>query len=282
MGAHENRAGWIAYLLIAPAFLIIVITVLYPIGNVLYSSLTLSSGRLGLGNYRQIFTDPQMRASLLYTLYICVATVVLAIAVSYALALYLRFSHSAFSRAIGKLYIFPRFIPGLVAVNGMIIIIRDAGFLNRLSRLFGMNFKPGLMYNDKGIILMNLWFNIPFATMLILSSLSAIPDSTVEAARDVGASTLRLVWRMILPLTTKDVIIAAMFVFMGNVGSFTTPYLMGGNSPQMLGVVLYKLYNSQQYTMSAALSVLMFLICLVSAVLYIYSNMREKAWEKQG
>ena len=61
---------------------------------------------------------------------------------------------------IGRLYLLPRFIPGLVAVNGMITVIRDSGLINRISRLLGMNLQLGLMYNGKGIVLMNLWFNI--------------------------------------------------------------------------------------------------------------------------
>ena len=71
------------------------------------------------------------------------------------------------------------------------------------------------------------------------------------------------------------------FVFMSNVGSFTTPYLMGGNSPKMLGIALYDQFNKYlSYNRSAALSVIMFMICSVSAAVYIYTNLKEKDWEK--
>ena len=116
---------------------------------------------------------------------------VLAIGISYFLAIYLRFSNTWVSRMIGRLYLLPRFIPGLVAVNGMITVIRDSGLINRISRLLGMNLQLGLMYNGKGIVLMNLWFNIPFATMLMAAALSKIPNSTIEAARDAGADRFR-------------------------------------------------------------------------------------------
>ena len=66
-------------------------------------------------------------------------------------------------------------------------VIRDSGLINRISQLLGMNLQLGLMYNGKGIVLMNLWFNIPFATMLMAAALSKIPDSTIEAARDAGS-----------------------------------------------------------------------------------------------
>ena len=51
---------------------------------------------------------------------------------------------------------------------------------------------------------MNLWFNIPFATMLMAAALSKIPDSTIEAARDAGAERFRILRQMILPLTYRD------------------------------------------------------------------------------
>lgn len=83
------------------------------------------------------------------------------------------------------------------------------------------------------------------------------------------------------PLSMKDVVVASTFVFMSNVGSFTTPYLMGGNSPKMLGIALYDQFNKYlSYNRSAALSVIMFLICSVSAAVYIYTNLKEKDWEK--
>ncbi len=183
-------------------------------------------------------------------------------------------------RMIGRLYLLPRFIPGLVAVNGMITVIRDSGLINRISRLLGMNLQLGLMYNGKGIVLMNLWFNIPFATMLMAAALSKIPDSTIEAARDAGAERFRILRQMILPLTYRDLFVAATFVFMSNISSFTTPYLMDGNNPQMMGISLYTQFNNGHYEKAAALSVIMFLFSVLSAAVYVYTNMKEYEWEK--
>ena len=92
---------------------------------------------------------------------------------------------------------------------------------------------------------MNLWFNIPFATMLLASAMSAIPDSIIEAAQDAGASRVKLFFSMILPLTYKDVFIAITFIFMSNIGSFTTPYLI---KPFEFGADDYlpKPYNPQE------------------------------------
>ncbi|QQO11446.1 ABC transporter permease [Breznakiella homolactica] len=257
--------------------------VAYPILSSIIRSLTDRQTKgFTFDNYTYFFTRPLEIRNILFTLGVVVVTVVLAMVFAYLLALYLRFSKSKISRLIGGLYLIPRFIPGLVAIYAMMIIIRDSGVINRISQLFGYNFKPGLMYNEKGLIIMNLWFNIPFAALIITSGLSAIPDSIIEGARDVGAGRWRTFIHMILPLSIKDVFVSATFVFMANVGSFTTPFLiMGASSPKMLGIALFEQFNIyMDYEKTSALSVIMFLICSVSAAVYIYTNLKEKEWEK--
>lgn len=271
-----------AYALVMPAFLTVMAVVAVPILTALKKSFTHpKTGGFTFDNYLFFFTTKRELTNLGYTLFVVVMTVVIAVFVAYLLALFLRFVDSPFSRAIGSLYLLPRFIPGLVAVYAMITIIRDSGFINRISNLFGTDVKLGLMYHAGGMILMNLWFNIPFAALMITAGLSAVPDSIIESARDVGAGKVRVFFSMILPLSLKDIVVAGTFVFMSNVGAFTTPYLMGGNFPKMLGISLFDQFNKYlRYERAAALSVIMFLLCSVSAGVYIYTNLKEKAWEK--
>ena len=268
----------VAYGLVMPAFLVVMMTVAYPIlSAVIQSFQDEKTGEFTLDNYLYFFTEPMQIRNILYTLF-----VVIAIVVAYLLALDLRFVKSKIARTIGTLYLLPRFVPAMCAVYAMITIIRDSGLINRIGALFGLDIKLGLMYHASGMIVMNLWFNIPFAALMITAGLGAIPDSIIEGARDVGASKLKTFTSMILPLSIKDVVVASTFVFMSNVGSFTTPYLMGGNSPKMLGIALFDQFNKyMSYNRSAALSVIMFLICSVSAGVYIYTNLKENDWEKQ-
>lgn len=272
-----------AYGMVIPAFLVVMLTVTYPIiSAVIQSFQDEKTGEFTLDNYAYLFTEPAQLKNLLFTLFVVFVTVAIAIVVAYLLALYLRFTKSKIAKTIGTLYLVPRFVPAMCAVYAMITIIRDSGLINRIGLLFGMDIKLGMMYHASGIITMNLWFNIPFAAMMITAGLGAIPDSIIEGARDVGAGKFKTFTSMILPLSIKDVIIAATFVFMTNVGSFTTPYLMGGNSPKMLGIALFDQFNKYlAYNRSAALSVIMFLICSVSAGVYIYTNLKEQDWEKQ-
>lgn len=280
--SKEKKRMAFGYLLVMPAFLVVMLVVAWPILTAVKQSFTDSeTGGFTWDNYKYFFTDPYQLKNLVFTLFVVLMTVLIAIVVAYLLALYLRFVKSPISRAIGNLYLIPRFVPSLVAVYAMITVIRDSGLVNRISQSFGGDLKLGMMYHASGMITMNLWFNIPFAALMITAGLGAIPDSVVEGARDVGASKWKVFTSMILPLSYKDVVVAATFVFMSNVGAFTTPYLMGGNSPKMLGIALFDQFNKYlRYERAAALSVIMFLICSVSAAVYIYTNLKDKDWEK--
>ena len=268
----------VPYLLLFPAFSIVMLFIVYPIVTTVIRSFQDGQTKaFTLANYQYFLTDPIQQTNLVYTLKIVIITVVLSLFFGYILALYIRFSTSKISKIVSSLNLLPRFIPGLVAVYSVIMVIRDSGVVNRVSKLFGMDIKLGWMFNETGIIIMNLWFNIPFVSLLILASLSAIQRSSIEAAKDIGANPWVIFQKIIFPVTKKEILVAMTFVFMGNVGSFTTPFLMGGNHPKMLGISLYDQFNSyMDYERTAALSVIMFLICSFSAGFYIVSNMKKK------
>ena len=139
------KSKLIPYLMILPSLLIILVVIFIPIIISIGRSFQLEEGGYGISNYTYFFLDEQQQRNMLYTLKIVVITVLSDIVISYLLAMYLRFSISRLSKRISSLYMLPRFVPGLVAVNGMITIIRDSGLINRISQLFGANLKLGLM-----------------------------------------------------------------------------------------------------------------------------------------
>ena len=186
--ANQKKHRWLPYLMVLPAFSIMVLVVVFPIVNTVARSFRTTDGRFTLDNYVYFFTSAEALQSLLFTLAEALTVMALSVVLSFLLALYLRFSKSPVSRALGKLYLLPRFIPGIAAVYAVMNVIKDSGSINRIAAAFGVDYKPGLLYDLKGIILSNLWFCIPFAAMMMSAALSSVNDSYVESARDAGCS----------------------------------------------------------------------------------------------
>jgi len=276
MSKERKQALW-GLIMVAPSFVILLVVVVFPIVQSFVESLRGEDGTYGLSRYEALFADKGMRANIWFTLQITVVSCALVLLISYALALYLRFSPGKTAAWIRRTYMIPMFIPGVIATYGLMNLLGNHGWLSRLLLPFGVTL-PRIIFDPKGIVIANLWFNIPFATMLLSSAIAGIPGSVIESARDVGAGRLGIFFRIIFPLSFKTFLVALTFVFMGVIGSFTAPFLIGENSPQMLGVAMEQVFGVfREREQAAAIAVFTFLLCSALGFFYIRSMAKEEA-----
>ncbi|WP_010277296.1 ABC transporter permease [Paenibacillus senegalensis] len=262
--------------MVIPSFAILLIVVIIPIFQSVFMSLSNGEGGYDLSRYQMLFTDKGLRNNIIFTLRITLITCVIVLLISYTLAIYMRFNNGPIVELIRRTYMIPLFIPGVIATYGLINLLGNHGWLARILDVFGMTL-PRIIFDEKGIIIANLWFNIPFTTMLLSSALAGIPSSVIESAKDVGTGKFKLFTRFVLPLTYKTFLVAVTFVFMGVIGSFTAPFLIGANSPQMLGVSMQQVFSVfQEREQAAAMAVFSFLLCSVLGAFYIRSMAREE------
>ncbi|WP_025715994.1 ABC transporter permease [Paenibacillus sp. 1-18] len=275
--SSSSKRGMLGLALVIPSFLILLVVVIVPILYAVKESLIDQHGTgYGLANYIRLFTEPAMRRNIIYTINVTLVSTALTLVISYALAIYLRFGRGAVVKWIGRLYFIPMFVPGVIATYAIITMYGNHGWAARLLLPLGIETIPRIIYDYKGLVLANLWFNIPFATMLLSSALASIPNAVVESARDAGASTLQLFSCFILPLSCKTMWVAVTFIFMGIMGSFTAPFLIGANSPQVLGVAMQQVFSSYQETHTAsAMAVFMFLLCSFMGYFYIRTMVKD-------
>ncbi|MCY9668350.1 ABC transporter permease subunit [Paenibacillus alginolyticus] len=276
--SKQMKMGILGLILVIPSFLLLFVTVVIPIIISFKESFTNKSGGYDLSNYTYLFTDKLMRSNIIFTLEVTIISVILVLIISYALAAYMRFNNGTMVKWIRNMYMIPIFIPSVIATYGLIQLLGNHGWVSRMLLLVNGGEMPRIIFDMKGIIIANLWFNIPFTTMLLGSALSAVPNSVIESAKDVGARKLQIFVRFILPLTYKTLLVAVTFVFMGVIGSFTAPFLIGPNAPQMLGVSMEQVFGVfQEKQLAAAIAFFTFLLCSVMGYFYIRSMITEES-----
>lgn len=276
--SKQVKMGILGLLLVIPSFLLLFVTVVIPIIISFKESLTNKAGGYDLSNYTYLFTDKLMRSNIIFTLKVTIISVIIVMIISYALAAYMRFNNGTMVNWIRNMYMIPIFIPSVIATYGLIQLLGNHGWVSRLLLLLYGGEMPRIIFDMKGIIIANLWFNIPFTTMLLGSALSAVPNAVIESAKDVGARRLQIFVRFILPLTYKTMLVAVTFVFMGVIGSFTAPFLIGPNAPQMLGVSMEQVFGVfQEKELAAAIAFFTFLLCSVMGYFYIRSMITEES-----
>ncbi|TDF92305.1 ABC transporter permease [Paenibacillus piri] len=270
------RQSLFGLLLVIPSFLILSFVVIVPIVLAINESFKDNNGSYSLTHYYYLFTDKVSVGNIVFTLKLTVISVVMVLLISYALAVYMRFSGGRLVNGIKRMYMIPMFIPSVIASYGIINMYGNHGWLSRILLLFGTEALPKIIFDYKGIILANLWFNIPFTTMLLSSALSGIPNAIIESAKDIGASRLQIFFRFILPLSYRTMWVAITFIFMGIIGGFTAPFLIGPNSPQVLGVAMRQIFSVYQDTqLASANAVFMFILCSLMGYFYIRTMIKD-------
>lgn len=248
-----------------------------PSNNVAFSTgmHLVKSDHLTLQVYKNLFSSKYFIQDLVMTLVVTAFSVVGIVVVSYSLALYVRFSRGVFPRLVRTLYLIPMFIPVVIASYALITFWVDHGLMMALLEHLGIHYVSPI-YKASGIVIGQIWQGIPFAVLLLGSGLDGLAEEQIEAARDAGAGFFTVFRRIVLPLNLVPLLIVATFTFIGIIGSFTIPYLVGPNAPQMFSVEMNAHFvNYNQPQPAVAMAIITFLIAAVAGVLYVWGTARS-------
>ncbi|MGI8914310.1 MAG: ABC transporter permease [Chloroflexota bacterium] len=284
------RHNLVGLLLASPPFLLMLLLIvvptvqafLYSVGQVPTDNIVfkadidlVSSATLTFLVYSRLLASVFIQADLQLTLFVTFVSVFLVLLIGYVLSLYVRFAKGRLPAIVRMLYLIPLFIPVVIASYALIEFYVSNGFLQVILEHLGIHRYASPIYAPAGIIVGQIWVSIPFAVLLIGSGLDGVPPELIEAAQDVGASFPSILWRIVTPLVAVPLLIVATFTFIGVLGSYTIPYLLGPNAPQMLGVAMQAYNGSYQRPQPAvAMAVMTFVLAAVAGAIYVWGTSR--------
>ncbi|WP_084889028.1 thiamine/thiamine pyrophosphate ABC transporter permease [Vibrio sp. qd031] len=126
-----------------------------------------------------------------------------------------------------KLFSVTLVLPVLVAVFGIVAIYGNSGLLAKLAANFGGQL-PYSLYGLNGIVLAHLFFNLPYATRLLLRSLESIPVAQHHLSTMLGMTPWQKFCRVEWPRLKQQLPHCAGLVFMLCFTSFATVMALGG------------------------------------------------------
>lgn len=275
---------WLAgYALIAPPLILLVLLIFFPAGQSVVRTLMVDpdvgvSAGVGIDRYVNFFNDPIARSNLGFTVGVTLITVFFQFVVCFPLSLYLRFSKSRIAGVVQVLALFPLFVPGVILAFALIRFLGPRGTVDTILRVvFSYNDFVTPYLRPSGIVFALVWDHIPFTILVLTAGLRQVEDAVIEAARDVGASSLRAFVQIIMPLMQRPLLIVFCLNVIGVFGAFTIPYLIGGAAPQMMGVYMQQTFNEYLDRSGAETqAVLTFLLCSLVGVLYVRTVTRRR------
>ncbi|MBB4953981.1 ABC-type spermidine/putrescine transport system permease subunit I [Agrobacterium vitis] len=257
--------GW---LIIYPIFAAIISTVWVPDGETM---------KLSVGSYRFFFSDSYSLGNLKLTLWTTVICAVLLIVCGLPIALYLRFSRGSLAGYVQALAIFPMFVPSVILSYALIRTIGPNGAVDILLNAVGLPKLPSPYLTPWGPVIGLVWDNLPLTVLMLTAGLGSISNSSVEAARDVGAGPIRVFVHIIVPRLGNSLLVATSFAVLGIFSSFTLPYVLGPASPEMMGPFMSRTFNDLYDPLNAKTqAVICFGFCLCFGLFYVYSIARNQ------
>jgi multiple sugar transport system permease protein len=275
---QEARAAW---MLLAPGLSAILVLFLVPIAAAFLLSLTdfdvyalgsLDTVRfVGLRNYANLLRDPLLWKAMRNTALFLFVGGPLTLGVALAAALLLH-SRAARLKGLFRTIFFAPYVTTLVAVAVVFRYLYHPrfGLIDRGLALLGVSPIDWLgdpRWAMPAIILLAVWKNFGYATILLVAGLQAIPESLYEAARIDGAGWWQTLRKVTLPLLAPTLLFLGVITTIGYFQFFAEPYVMtdGGkplNATLSVGLLMYKA-GFRWWSMGYAASVAFVLFAVV-------------------
>ena len=241
---------WSALFIIVPLFIMGYYALTDAAGNFSFTNFS------NLGRYKNAFF-----ISLIYAFISTVITLIIA----YPLAYFMTKCKPSTQRMMMILTMLPMWTNFLIRTYSWITILSNTGIINTF--LGKLGFEPLHLINRPGTVILGMVYDfLPYMVLPIFNVMSKIDVSLTEAAEDLGANRIRVLKKVIFPLSMPGVISGITMVFVPSVSTFYISQKLGGNKTMLIGDVIEYLFHlgPDYYNVASAISIVLMSIILVS------------------
>ena len=285
MAVSKKAMKWIPWVLILPVVLIRGFTTLYPILVTIKNSffdIKILAGVdefVGLANYINVFKDAKVQTSVIFTVMLVVASMFFHILLGVALALILNMKFKG-RRFLRTIVLIPWAMPTVVAgMAAKWAFNNDYGLINDFVRRFFSDFQFNWLIHTESarsaVIAVDLWKDLPFFAILVLSGLQFISEDIYEAARVDGANGIQCFFRITLPLIARNVLTLCIPFTLWRLTSFDLVYAMTSGGPgEDTALIAYLITNEAFKNLNVGYASKLAVMLFMLMALFSFINMR--------
>ena len=252
---------WMAIFTVVPLFIVIWYAMTNADGQFTFDNLT------QIGRYSSVFARSLILAAI---------STVICLVMAFPVGYFLSRLRANKQHIMLMLIMLPMWMNFLLRTYSWMTILENNGLLNQLfqkiglislyNHIFGTSLEYFPMMNTQGAVVLGMVYNyLPFMILPIYSVIIKLDHSLLEAARDLGAGSLTVFRRVILPLSLPGVVSGITMVFVPSVSTFAISRMLGGGTELLLGDLIERQFLGGAYNpqLGAAISLVMMIIVLV-------------------
>ena len=232
--------------LVIPYALFLLLFVILPLVVVLYYGFTDGNGHLSFENFIIFFTGTKTMGTLVYSLVIAVITTVVCLLIAYPVAYIL--AKGAYCRKHSFLMVFV--LPMWINFTLRITALKEI-----LSVLEGNL----AYYPFVNTIICMVYDFLPFMIMPLYNSLSKLDSSLLEASADLGATSAKTLWHVILPLSVPGIVSGVTMVFLPAMTNYVVLDMVY-NSTYIMGSLIGSYFSAYDWNNGSVISAILLML----------------------
>ena len=279
----RRRRALFSILLLAPVLALLIGFFILPVAQLInlstyaqQPSLQNPSPPHSLAHYANILGDPFYLQTAANSILLGFWTTLATLVISYPVAFYITRISGWERTLISVACLLPLFVNVIVGILGWYILLLPYGVIQQM--LSSLNLMTGslqLLRTFPALIAVLTYEHIPFAVLILVSSLQAIPPDKLNAARLLGAGVPRIFLTIVLPLTMPGLVASAILVFSLSASSYLTPILIGGQRIRVLPLSIFS-YGTELLNWPLAAALAFILLVLVVAITLSFSLLMNR------
>ena len=278
-GVHRTsraRFSRNALWLLVPALLLIAVFLVLPYLNIVLMSFRAQAvgSPYGAGytvtNYTSALSDSYVRGVLIDTLLLGLTTTPICLLLGYPVAFHLARTRSRWASLLYVLVLSPLLVGVVVRSFGWLILLSGNGVINRaLIDMGWIDTGLQLMNNRLGVTIALVHVFLPFMILPLMGVIQSIDPTLESAARSLGASRVKVFWRVIFPLSMPGIQAGTILVFVLTLSAYVTPLMIGGAQVKTMSVlVVQSLIDNFRWPLGASQALLLALCGGLVVALY--------------
>lgn len=266
---RESRA--LTWALLVPALATVVLLFVYPMAYSVVGAFRDKKGAWTTDNFAK--SMEYYSGDMVFTVVIIGVSTLMIGLCAIAIGGYLTLGGSRVAVAVLRwLYRWPLFIPFIVAGQCMRTFLAKNGIMNNTLDSLGLievAEATGLL-DWRGIIITFVWKQTPFVALLVAGAMASLDRATIEAARNLGASRMRILFEIVVPQVRQTLVTGLILSFVTMMSVLSVPLMISGNQPTMLTVdMAFRINSYSDYGVANALGLVSYLLTAVAAWAYL-------------
>lgn len=244
-----------------------VVFTMIPIVLILYSSFTDRSGNFTLESFSKAFGYFDV---FLRSLWIAFISTVICLILAYPLGYIMSRQKKSVQNTLTMVIMIPMWMNFLLRIYAWVTLLQNGGPIDIMLSFLGIH--TTLIGNQGAVILGMVYEYLPFMVLPLYTVMAKIDNSLIEAAEDLGSNRLKVMRKVVFPLSIPGIISGITMVFVPSASTFLVAQYLGGVDDIMIGDVIDRIFWSDQNTGSAIALILMAAIFIFLIILNFFGD----------